>query len=367
MPRLTPCRLLKLLTLPWIVMIGMWFFLPSPTPLLDKQADYIQDRIASGRTVITAVNYAALRRDAGPTNSFICYECSDVLFHWRVVKSGPNYSLRVSDSDEYSTIDLTDLLRNATELNVGNKDLDADGDLKPRIYYSAPIVLDGIPAGDTDEEINMPWFQPTDKKLIHYNMHNNRVSVIVVAVVPEPGLVHIHRAAYVEQSLSSPYAEIMAYGLETDYLASFGFRDDQETIVVGHLSGSLSSWTYPIRRALLIPLGPFIAIPFILFAELSEVISPFLYLVVVCLVLLVGFVSYRRMLRGGSISSLFGGLCWPIQFMRRRQRKNNNRQAHVWGPTGPVDMKKSLHRIDEEKEIDLQRPETVRLGKSWKG
>jgi hypothetical protein len=346
-------------------MIGMWFFLPSPTILLDEQKDYIQDRIASGKTVITAVNYAALQRDADPTNSFICYECSDVLFHWRVVKSGPNYSLRVSDSDEYNTIDLTGLLRNATELNVGNQELDRDRDIKPRIYYSAPIVLHGIPAGDTDEEINMPWFQPTDKKLIHYNMHNNRVAVTVVAVVPEPHLVHIYRAAYIEQSLL-PYTEIMSYGLETDYLASFGIRDGKNPVIVGHVAGGLPSQTYPIRRALLVPLGPFIAIPFVLFTELSEFLAPFLGFIIFGLVLLVGYVIYRRILQGGPISSLFGGLCWPIQFMRRRQRKNRNRQGHVWGPTGPVDMKKSLGRIDEEKEIGLQRPETVRLGRSWR-
>jgi hypothetical protein len=344
-------------------MIGMWFFLPSKIVLPEEQTNYIQDRIASGRTVITAVNYAALRKDADTTHSFICYECSDVLFHWRVIKSGPKYSLRVSDSDRYNTIDLTGLLRNATEFNVENKELDTDGNRKLKIYYSAPMVLDGIPAGDTDEEINLPWFQPTDKKLIHYNMHNNRVSVTVIAVVPEPDLVHIYRAAYVEQSLS-PYLEMMAHGLETDYLVSIGITKDKEQIVVGHLSGSLSSRTYPIRKVLLVPLGPFIAIPFILFAELPELISPFFYLIIFGLVLLVGFVSYRRLLRGGPISSLFGGLCWPIQFMRRRQRKNRNRQGHVWGSTGPLDMKKSLDRIDEEKEIGLQRPETVRIRRS---
>jgi hypothetical protein len=348
-------------------MIGMWFFLPSPIiPSYQREA-YIQNRFASGKTVITALEYRPFLRYPGRIYSGECSECSDVLVHWRLIESDDKLFL---SSDFYvdPTIDITGILRDAVEWNTQKRD---DQDWAP--YFSGPLSM-RVPGGDLDEEINMPWFQVTDQKLVHYNMHNFDASIAIRAIVPEPGVFEIWRNAYVEPFFNATSQEQAIYDTmrlnmsETDYLASFEFGKDPNTtgVVVKHLAGELPSRTYPIRRALLVPLGPFIAIPFVLIQPLLYLISPFIHYIVILLGLLVGFVCYHRMRQGGSISSLFGGLCWPLQFIRRRQRKNRGGRRDVWGPTGPVSTKTHRSWFDEERSAGLQRPDTVRLGRDWK-
>jgi hypothetical protein len=367
MPRVTPCRVLKVLSLPWIVMIGMWFFLPSPAVPSYQREAYIQNRFASGKTVIMALEYTPFLRHPGRIYSGECSECSDVLVHWRLIKSGDS-SFLSSGFYEDRTIDMTKILRDAVEYNTQKQN---DQNWAP--YFSDPLSMN-VPGGDLDEEINMPWFQVTDQKLIHYNMHNFETSIAIRAVVPEPGVLEIWRNAYVEPFLDATSQEQAKYDTmrlnvsETDYLASFQFGKDPRTsrVIVKHLAGELPSRTYPIRRALLVPLGPFIAIPFILIQPLFDLISPYFNFIVVWFGLLVGLVSYRRMRQSGSISSLFGGLCWPLQFIRRRQRKNRAGRGDVWGPSGPVDTKTHRNWFDEERLVGLQRPDTARLGRNWK-
>jgi hypothetical protein len=355
-------------------MVGMWFFLPSPVVPSHQREAYIQNRFASGKTVITAVEYAPFLRHPGRVYSGECSECSDLFIHWRLIRSGHNFLLS-SSYYEYSTINMTGILREAAEWNTkGGKYAE---NWVP--YISGPLVMDGVPGGEDDEETTMPWFHVTDRKLIHYDMHNFQTSLTARAVVSKPGVLEIWRSAYVESffedwPLDSADPEQGIYDnmrikkSETDHLASFQFVDDREItrVIVKHLAGELPSRTYHIRRALLVPLGPFITIPFILVALLFELLSPFFYFIVVCLGLLVGLVWYRRVLQGGPTSSYFGGLCWPLQLIRRRQRKTRSRRRDLWGPTGPVGTKTHRSWFDEEKMVGLQRPDTVRLGRGWK-
>ncbi|KAF2826154.1 hypothetical protein CC86DRAFT_370241 [Ophiobolus disseminans] len=368
MPRVTPCRVLKLLAWPWFIMLGLYFFLPSPAIPLHQREAYIQSRLAYGHTVITALDYTPFQKESRSD----CYDCTDVLIHWRLVNSGRDVMLRSSDYDydDGGVVNLTDVVRSAREWNEerwGGK----EGE-KWTPYFSGPLTMDGIPGGSTDEEINMPWFHAVDQKLIQYNMHNLQASIVAQAVVPEPGIVQIWRAAYVAGALNatagpgdgeaSTYDEMMLHKQDSDFLASFHLVESWENtlVVVKHLAGALPSRTYPLRRALLVPLGPFIAIPFILMSELCDFMSPFVWFIVAWMGLLVGFVGYRKMLESGNMP----GLCWPVQFVGRWRRKNRRqKERRVWGPAGPVDVVAEGSSFDEEKGVGLRRPDNVRLGK----
>ena len=156
---------------------------------------------------------------------------------------------------------------------------------------------------------------------------------------------------------------MMLYKQETDFLASFHLVESWENtlVVMEHLAGELPSRTYTIRRALLVLLGPFLAIPFIMASQLYEFMSPFAWFVVVWLCLIVAVVVYPKMLESGNWPS-FSRLCWSLWIFRRRRNQQSARKQ-VWGPTGPVDVAKDVSLFDEESEMGLQRPDTVRLHK----
>jgi hypothetical protein len=357
-------------------MIGMWCFLPSPAIPPQRRDTYIQNRLASGNTVITALDYLPFMRSPHSIHSGECPECSDLLIHWRLLTRGRDVLIRLSDYDDREAINMTGIIRESIQWDAGKS---PRSKTKWRMYFTDHFTVHNIPGGSADEEINLPWFHTVDQALNHYNMHGFGADVMVRVLVPEPGVLEIWKGAFVDGAvkatpytgppkspMDSTYEYMMLHKSETDLLASFQITDGLEPVVVKHLAGYLPSRTYPIRKALLFPLGPFIAIPFILFSELTECVSPFFYFIVVGLGLLVGFVCYLRIREGGSVVSALGGLCWPLQFVQRRQRKNRRNNRHVWGATGPVDMKKQRSWLNEESEVGLQRPETVRLERDWK-
>lgn len=359
-------------------MIVLFYFLPSPIVPSHQREAYIQKRLASGNTVITALDYKPFEK----ASRSLCYDCTDALVHWRLVNSGRDVLVHMSDGD-YGAINMTDGIRRARDWN--QEGWKTRSDMKWVPYFSVPMTMDGIPGGSTDEEINMPWFQTVDQKLINYNMHNSRASLVVRAIVPEPGIVQIWRSATTDWALNSTaesqtrldgddgehstqraaYDELMRYKQDTDFLASFHLVESWKNtlVVTEHLSGALSSRTYPMRRALLVPLGPFIAIPFIFTAALYDFVSPFVWLVAICMGILIGFVGNRKMLESGETPSL-GALYWPLQLHKRWQRKKRRNKKRVWGPTGPVIAEGESSLFDEEREIGIRRPDTVRLGKS---
>jgi hypothetical protein len=352
-------------------MLGLWFFLPSPVIPPHEREAYIQDKLVSGHAVITALEYKPFLRYPGRIYSGECSECSDILPHWRLRASGPDLLLSASYYyDGSSSLNLNDVLRDATQWHDRTW---AGQEWKP--YFSPPLSFDGVPGGDMDEEINMPWFDVTDQKLIHYNMHNFEMFLNIRAVVPEPGVVQIWRNAYIEPILHDTtavdeqvvYTDLNNKKGDFDLLASFQVQDKAKGahVHVKYLAGALPSRTYPIRRALLVPLGPFIAIPFILLEGLLEPLSSsFLYIVILCS-FLVGIVCYRKMLERGPASTSYGNMLRPFHFFSGNSSTRNKRRG-VWGPTGPVDLGKKWNKFDEENEIGLQRPKTVRLGRDWK-
>tara|TARA_R110002003_G_scaffold214_31_gene16294 strand:- start:19589 stop:20692 length:1104 start_codon:yes stop_codon:yes gene_type:complete len=366
-------------------MLGIFFFLPSPVIPPHQREAYIQRRFASGNTVITNIDYIPFRRDPKFVYSGECSECSDLLIHWRLVASGRDFLLRTAYYDEYPGVNMTRHLQEAIDWN---DDVKAGSAKNWTPYFSEPIEFAGIPSGSLDEEINMPWFTLVDQRLTHYNMHNLQASFVAHAVMPRPGILEIWRGAYVKSALNATehvqkfeddkpsqnmlrwmvYDNMLLHQKDTDFLASFQFvaTFEQTRVVVKHLAGDLPSRTYPIRRALLVPLGPFIAIPFILATALLALFTPLVYFVFAWFGFLVGLVAIRRMLDRAPVTSYCDGLWWPLQWLRHRRRNSSSRRKHVWGPSGPVALKTHSKWFDEEKGIGLQRPENMRTGKDWK-
>lgn len=343
-------------------MLGLFFFLPSPVIPLHQRDAYVQQKLESGSTVITAIDYSPFRKEPVDSRPEICYECSDLLLHWRFFTHGQTAHLDLSDQTDRA-IDIATILKDASKWNKEGMSGTADQWIP---YLEYPLFLKGLPAGDADEEINMPWFHDTDQKLMHYNMHNFLVSIVAYAVVPEADVLEIWRGAYVQHALDSrsgqadqhkyklgqvAYDNMTLHKSDTDLLASFDFKDGPFTqrVVVRHLSGSLASRTYPIRRALLVPLGPFIATPFIIINEFIEALGPILWYTLVLFSLLAALISCRK-----------------LHIVRRRQSDTRSRPMNVWGPSGPVESTKQRNWLDEEKETGLQRPKTMRVGRSWR-
>lgn len=339
-------------------MSGLWLFLPSPSIQPQQRDAYIERKFASGGTVITAVDYRPFLRHPGRIYSGECSECSDAFIHWRQRTSGGKVTVDVSDSGSDATVQVTDFLNLGADWHERNATRGVP-------YVSDKFGLNDVPGGELGEEVAMPWFQEVDQKLIDYNMHNMRVSLAVRAIVPKAGTLEIWRNAYVEpiwfDDPVSAYEKILKNKTKTDHLATFQLNKSggSSKLAVLHLAGHLPSRTYPIRRALLFPLGPFIGIPFVLIPSLVEVFSPFSYLVIIWLSAVAGIFCYRRMIEGGPIDTCIGGLCCP------RRRRKEWQKTEVWGPTGPVDSKDLRRSFDEEGAIGLQRPQSVRLEKRW--
>lgn len=372
MPRVTPCRVLRLLVLPWIVLFSLWLFLPSPTISPHQRAAYIQNTLTSGHSLISVVDYMPFRKDPRSVYSGECSECSSLLFHWRLVQADNNILLRLNrytSKWDAARINITGILDDARQWNVKQHDPDRK-EWTP--YFSGPLKLPEIAAGNDDEEINLPWFAAADKNLFHYDMHGFTSSPIILrAISPKPGVVEIWNFAVVFEVMKQHFKRVLEDGTPVPsnrpraweklyddlrlnergagLVATFRLPEAAaiKDVVVEELKGELASRTYPMRKALLFPLGPIISIPFFVVGVLSDLFAPLFPFAVLTLVIYVLY-QLTRCIIG-------------------RRRRAGIEKRRVWGPTGPVEAKHWGNGFDEEKEVGLQRPQTVRLGRSWKG
>lgn len=361
MPRLTPCRILRVLALPWLTLFALWCFLPSPLIPADQHSAYIQRRLASGRSIVSVVDYAPYKREARYTYSGECSECSSLIFNWRLSSSPVGIILSLDDeSDAWNTarINLTGVLAEAADWNSHQKTSSRrkEGGWTP--YFSAAIKLRSIPGGSLDEEINLPWFPVADQHRFHNDMHGFTAEVALRAFIPEPGTVEFWSFYEVNRVLEGLQAQSKNQTVSPEMLSDALSKDPQRTgylatfkvpsvpvianVVVQELRGDLPSKMYPIRKALLFPLGPILPLVFILAGVASDTIAPVFPFLVVAVIIFV---------------------LWRVTTVMKR---STARERDVWGPTGPVDVKSREEEFDEEKEVGLQRPQTVRLGKSWK-
>lgn len=250
-------------------------------------------------------------------------------------------------------------------------------------WVSENVTINGVPSGEEDEEVNMPWFDSVDKKIIQYDMHNADASIVVVGIMPEPQVLEIWDAGTFHEAQDFVmHHDVLPEDINTEFqvlahrymvqnkkpadmLASLKIVDtrDANNVLVKSIAGQLPSRTIGIRRALLFWLAPvysFGSLPVYLILDLFDIISPFLPFLVIWLGCIVGLVVYRRMQEGGSPSRALGGLLCPLNsvlwFVGTLRRRGSQRSA-VWGPAGPVDVKTHRKWFDEEKSIGLERPQ----------
>ncbi|KAJ4369721.1 hypothetical protein N0V83_005484 [Neocucurbitaria cava] len=274
-----------------------------------------------------------------------------------------------TDKWNAANINVTNILEDANAWNA--QQVQPKGDWMP--YFSGPLKAPEIPAGNDDEEINLPWFAPADKHLFHYDMHGFTASPLLRAVVPEPGVVEVWSFSVVLKAMNSLFDHVSDDGLMKGYhkpeawqtlyrtleknerssglLAIFKLPESAKLrdIVVKELRGEFPSRTYPIRRAMLFLLGPIFSIVFFLFGLLGllrDSIAPIFPYIVLGLVV---YILYR---------------VW--RYTSGSAARATKEKKPVWGPTGPMEVKSHSKWFDEEKELGVQRPQTVRLGRSWK-
>ena len=385
MPRLSPCRVLRILAFPWIFMFALWCFLPSPTVSDGQRVAYIQNALSSGRTVITMLEYPSFKRQVGRTYGGECGECDTILPHWRLEAVKNDILLHLNNEDWYKAdINITGTLKDA-QLEFSRTSHVSEGKWVP--YFSKEIKLPNIPGGSPDEEINLPWFAGVDQNLFHHDMHGMDASITLHAVVPTPGVVEIWKSSAVELAAGNVPTEHDRYvaidGLagikmykvllqrqNLDRLAVLKVPEPAKvkTIVVEELEGDLPSMTYPIRKFLLFPLGPIIIFPFLLFQLVYGFVYPVWPAIYVLFAVYTPIVFYYWIKSGRpqiwSWLTTFWMTRWLFACGRRRNARAKNRD--VWGPAGPVGVNSTRGSFDEEKVVGLQRPQTVRLGRDWK-
>ncbi|KAF1952989.1 hypothetical protein CC80DRAFT_596139 [Byssothecium circinans] len=429
MPRITPCRVLKVLLLPWIVMFGLWFFMPSFPIAPSDRNTYIQNALSAGQPIITA---------HGGDRSWE----EDGMYHLSQADYGDGTHLGVrwqlatskkGDGEVETDLQLSQTLLHLSQISSkaslhysGNVTVEEKGEKTP---YFTHTVRATVYKGETAHPYVMPWFVNADKVLFSYEFHGMTAQFDFTIIIPEPGVVQLwqrHVVAPVLKRLREKHGFVNYEGVnqevsdtnpelvkakmvwwETfDYLrrnhrtdggliaefkdvngAETGKFKDMAKVKVDIPVGDLTSRTFPIRRALIFPLGP---TPMIISYALYSI-----YLLGVCVFWPYGLFASEiyvlfvlgRWLRAGRPGflewSMNDGLtrfwfsccgCCIRLGGRRRARKIRR----VWGPAGPLlDSEKLMGELDDVERggkldtmaggIGLQRPVSAKLGnkKEW--
>lgn len=362
MPRITPWRILKLFAFVWLIMIWLWLLLPSPPiPHLERGA-HIQRTLGSGKPLITVHDwdrYFNANDTKGDDYSFL-RQGTALIIEWRLASSkNQEFMLRIDDRK----IDISSLLAQAEEMN---QDAEADK-IEWTPYFSEPLQFDSVPVGDAEPAVLcFSWFYKSDKHLITHKFHGTTGGMVLRLVVTEPGVVEVWKDAGMAELLDSlTLAKMRAENLveltiqqkkelfarvkgvkdslsSTSMLARFEDTDRKslQAIVVRDMAGDIPSPSYPIRRALLVLLGPtLIAFSFGLF---------YIYLFFAFLLPLAPTLLLLSLLIGLAISGTTL-LCWlrdrrpPFREWTRTfwltrwvHRDPKRKEKSIWGPAGPV-------------------------------
>ncbi|KAF2705826.1 hypothetical protein K504DRAFT_493690 [Pleomassaria siparia CBS 279.74] len=417
MPRTTPCRCLKLLLLPWIVMIGLWCFLPAFAMGDREREAYMSDRLSGGSPVTTVHNLRGLGVDDDRSDT------GHGVIRWQLLerpaRGNVNHKAAVLKIGHKQELDLELVMTKAQASNDAFRVDAAQPKVRIKIEW-APLLGDpfevlGVPAGSPEHMYNMPWFQRADKVLFHHEFHGFYTDMGLCTVVPAPGVIELWKRDVVQKALRSTvpslerghgekgrhddgteYREDVARIKELNDLSSVNeikretskqlepyrqghgllatFRDERsdfrsiDKISADTVRGELPSRTYPIRRALIFPLGP---VPMILYV-LSAFILPWLVttfgpplLAVYALV-----VAFLWIYSGRPAFVDWSAQYWLTRFWfscwAGKSRRKASRRRRLWGPAGPVlDIEKQSATGLESKhvrvDVSLQRPMNAKL------
>lgn len=361
MPRFTFLRLIKSFVLFWVVLVGVWLFLPSPSPPLaaDLRDHFIQTGLASGKVLHTVHKWHAsyASPDASGHVPRPSDDCAGLLIDWRLVSDTSAVLLKVGDEQQRTTLNLTDAV-----LKSGEEDQKSESGAESKSghnalngLYVSDVLSVEVRAGDEDHIINMPWFRWADMALFHNQMHGFTYSIELKLVARQTEKrVEVWKASALAGADASHLLSPRPVDRETGLLASFSdiplLPSGQtapaalSSIRVTDVKGDLPSKTYPIRSFILFYLAPFLTVCLFLALYLASPVLTVLlplaavYVVIVALCWCVavrrpdypGFAEWRESFW------LTRYLCSSCCSSRRQQRKRRRRQVMIWGPSGPV-------------------------------
>jgi hypothetical protein len=338
MPRVTPLRVLRLLVTPWLVLLGIWLFMPSPTTPLSGRQARISSTLTSSRTLTTVIPYDDSFRSNGKGG---IEEGSSVVVRWYLSYSHKEkgFILRIGDSDD---INLShDLARSNIRTNLTESK-------RFRPFMSKPYAI-RVGAGDTEHPYNMPWFTYADKIMNYEEFHGFHAEIMLTTVVHTPGVIEVWKSGVVDTALKSGST---VHQLRDSYregmLASFELPPPDHdvrvtSIKVNDVKGDFPSWTYPIRKIIIFPLAPMVGVVSFILLPVAGVlfVVAAVILTVYWLVVCVGWFSagcpeYRP---------------WRQEFSVKRYVFPHSRGAQE----GQVEGNERLDEIDrEEKEMALK-------------
>jgi len=364
-------------------MIFLWWALPSPTVPANQREAHIQTTLASGRPLITVNNWTKKfnTQSQGQLSPDQAY-----IVRWQLKRTPREQGVLLQLGPE-GDANLTDIVAKANLFNLGHTSRNSSEWIP---YFDHMRTFKDIWAGDVEfSKICLPWFHRADKHFITHEMHAYSGSMTLRFVVPQPGVLELWLEAVVISYMDAEeYANLQIIGdasqsqsqqeyyrkswehakeyqRESGILATFQsseMKQVRDVVVVG-VSGDLLSRTYPIRRALLVPLAPVWSIGFLILSELF-ILIPGLLLILSQLGLACAGIMLSCWLRDGRPEfSEWSRKFWMTRWIPRGVGSD---AKNLWGPSGPVSAEGAKDGKWDEENAMLQRPQTVRLGRHWK-
>lgn len=366
MPRFTFLRLIKSFVLFWVALVGLWLFLPSPSPPLaaDLRDHLIQTSLSSGKVLHTVHKWHAsyASPDASGHVRRPSDDCAGLLIDWRLIADDTSSAVLLEVGEQQTTLNLTDaVLKSAEDNQESESTAESKGgghNALNGLYVSDTLSVE-VRAGDEDHIINMPWFRWADMALFHNQMHGFTYSIELKLVAhhqTEKGSaarVEIWKASALAGADANHLLNPRPVDREIGLLASFsdiqllppttGHPAALSSIHITDVKGDLPSKTYPIRSFILFYLAPFLTVCLFLAIYLaSPVLTVLLPLVAVYVVIvaLCWCVAVRRADYPGFAE--WRESFWMTRWLascclsRRHQRNRRRRQVMIWGPSGPV-------------------------------
>ena len=289
--------------------------------------------------------------------------------------------LRVGDNPG---IDLVDVLKKNEKLHRSKIKNDAVWtpvlgltDIKLKVPY--------IPEIDCSD-VCLPWFDLNDKVLLTHQLHGGTRIVEVRLVIDEQRIVELWPASKVHDVLveldevrkkpeAASYTEGQLLEEALQHLRDLGRpliqigvarTGDKEQITIPYIRGYLPSKTYHVRGTILARFGLVVRIimfPIRCLGRVLSAIPQILLFVVLEGGLACAGIMLSCWLRDGRPAfKPWTRKFWMTRWIYLRSRNTQR----VWGPTGPMESKRSEHdQWRSSRFTGLQRPKVARVGRGW--
>ncbi|KAL5386643.1 hypothetical protein DPSP01_004007 [Paraphaeosphaeria sporulosa] len=374
-------RALRIILFVWILTVTFWSLLPSPTIPYTQEALNNEKTLKTSHTLIVVDDYPTIYQGSSESNGF-----GHLIFEWRISRqlnpeSEVELTLRVAENDP---INLADLMRKSAAFHLSRTKHDA-----VRTPFFDPTHLDYKVACVDDiknSDVCLPWFDRSDKALLTHSNHDGTCTISLRIVVDEHGVVELWPASFIENALAQlekvrlkpeavDYEEGQLLEETIQFLRESGHPIMQleggdmttlEELHVPYVRGNLPSKTYPIRKAMLVRLGPVLRVALIPVFGIIYLLSTFSTVILFILyngALSCAGIMLSAWLRAGRPEF------WPwtqrFRLTRWMYFRSQN-QKTMWGPAGPVESRSAVRKEwTRNGFVGLERPKTARLERGF--